>query len=237
MRRATRNGVLAVAAASGAMAAVTMPAAFADSSAAGTAAGSPGVASGNGVQLPVHLPVNLCGNTVNVVGLLNPAFGNTCANKSAEPKHAPGSGAGARTTTADSPGAVSGNGVQAPVDLPLNAGGNSVDVVGALNPAFGNTSVNGPVDKPHHPAHPGRPSTPVPPVRQPSAPEPEPQRPAPGRKTVPHARAPQTPASEPTVSSLAQTGADATVPAVAGSAALVLAGAVLYRRFRPGARV
>ncbi|MFI1705187.1 chaplin [Streptomyces griseoruber] len=235
MRRATRNGVLAVAAASGAMAAVTMPA-FADSSAAGTAAGSPGVASGNGVQLPVHLPVNLCGNTVDVVGLLNPAFGNSCANKGAAPKHAPASGAGATSTTAGSPGVVSGNGLQAPVDLPLNASGNSVDVVGVLNPVFGNQSVNGPVDKPVHPAQPGRPSTPVPPTRQPSAPEPEPQRPAPGTKTVPHARAPQTPASERTVSALAHTGADATVPALAGSAALVLAGAVLYRRFRPGAQ-
>ncbi|MCZ9344055.1 chaplin, partial [Streptomyces sp. TRM76130] len=26
-------------------------------------------------------PVNVCGNTVNVIGLLNPAFGNTCVNK------------------------------------------------------------------------------------------------------------------------------------------------------------
>lgn len=26
------------------------------------------------------MPVNVCGNTINVVGLLNPAFGNTCVN-------------------------------------------------------------------------------------------------------------------------------------------------------------
>ncbi|GBQ00747.1 DUF320 domain-containing protein [Streptomyces spongiicola] len=55
-------------------------AAVADSGATGAAVGSPGVASGNVVQVPVHVPVNVCGNTVNVVGLLNPAFGNTCAN-------------------------------------------------------------------------------------------------------------------------------------------------------------
>jgi hypothetical protein len=54
--------------------------AAADSGASGTAAGSPGVLSGNVVQVPVHLPVNLCGNTVNVIALLNPAFGNTCVN-------------------------------------------------------------------------------------------------------------------------------------------------------------
>ncbi|MFC9287294.1 chaplin [Streptomyces sp. NPDC057052] len=56
--------------------------AMADAGAQGAAVGSPGVLSGNVVQAPIHVPVNLCGNTVNVVGLLNPAFGNTCANVS-----------------------------------------------------------------------------------------------------------------------------------------------------------
>ncbi|MFJ4712663.1 chaplin [Streptomyces sp. NPDC088785] len=54
--------------------------AAADSGAQGAAVGSPGVASGNAVQVPVHVPVNVCGNTVNVIGLLNPAFGNSCVN-------------------------------------------------------------------------------------------------------------------------------------------------------------
>ncbi|MEV8098492.1 chaplin [Kitasatospora sp. NPDC085879] len=54
--------------------------AAASSGAEGVAAGSPGVLSGNLVQVPVHVPVNLCGNTVNVIGALNPAFGNSCAN-------------------------------------------------------------------------------------------------------------------------------------------------------------
>ncbi|MBK3571269.1 MULTISPECIES: chaplin ChpG [Streptomyces] len=54
--------------------------AAADSDAHGAAAHSPGVLSGNVVQVPVHIPVNVCGNTVNVIGLLNPAFGNTCVN-------------------------------------------------------------------------------------------------------------------------------------------------------------
>ncbi|KPI23845.1 protein of unknown function DUF320 [Actinobacteria bacterium OV450] len=54
--------------------------ASADSGAAGLAAGSPGVASGNLVQVPVHVPVNVCALTVNLVGALNPAFGNTCVN-------------------------------------------------------------------------------------------------------------------------------------------------------------
>ncbi|MFB6438425.1 chaplin [Streptomyces sp. NPDC056411] len=54
--------------------------AFADAGAAGGAKNSPGVLSGNAIQVPIHIPVNLCGNTIDVVGLLNPAFGNTCLN-------------------------------------------------------------------------------------------------------------------------------------------------------------
>ncbi|BBC95930.1 chaplin [Streptomyces griseofuscus] len=54
--------------------------AFADSGAGAVAANSPGVLSGNVIQIPVHVPINLCGDSVDVIGLLNPAFGNTCAN-------------------------------------------------------------------------------------------------------------------------------------------------------------
>lgn len=57
-----------------------MAAADADSNA--VAAHSPGVISGNVVQVPIHIPINVCGNTVNVIALLNPAFGNTCMNVS-----------------------------------------------------------------------------------------------------------------------------------------------------------
>ncbi|KOV58314.1 chaplin [Streptomyces sp. MMG1121] len=55
--------------------------ALADAGAEGAAVDSPGVVSGNAVQVPLHVPVNVCGNTVDVIGLLNPAFGNTCVNK------------------------------------------------------------------------------------------------------------------------------------------------------------
>ncbi len=46
----------------------------------GLAAKSPGALSGNLVQVPVYVPVNVSGNTVNVIGLLNPAFGDASAN-------------------------------------------------------------------------------------------------------------------------------------------------------------
>ncbi|MFF9210951.1 MULTISPECIES: chaplin [unclassified Streptomyces] len=54
--------------------------AAADAGAGAAAHGSPGVISGNVVQVPIHVPINVCGNTVDIIGLLNPAFGNTCVN-------------------------------------------------------------------------------------------------------------------------------------------------------------
>ncbi|MGR4883302.1 chaplin [Streptomyces sp. LARHCF249] len=62
------------------MAAGAASPALADADASGAAVGSPGVLSGNNVQVPIHIPINLCGNSVNVIGLLNPAFGNVCIN-------------------------------------------------------------------------------------------------------------------------------------------------------------
>ncbi|WP_042396379.1 chaplin [Streptacidiphilus carbonis] len=55
-------------------------AASADATATGAASNSPGVLSGNLIQVPVHVPVNVCGDSVDVIGVLNPAFGNTCVN-------------------------------------------------------------------------------------------------------------------------------------------------------------
>ena len=54
--------------------------AFADAEAEGFAIGSPGVLSGNVVQVPIHIPINACGNSINVIGALNPSFGNFCGN-------------------------------------------------------------------------------------------------------------------------------------------------------------
>ncbi|MER7661775.1 MULTISPECIES: chaplin [unclassified Streptomyces] len=54
--------------------------ATADSDANGVAAHSPGFLSGNVIQVPINAQLNLCGNTVNVIGLLNPAVGNVCLN-------------------------------------------------------------------------------------------------------------------------------------------------------------
>ncbi|WP_078868009.1 chaplin [Streptomyces sp. NRRL F-5727] len=74
-----RSG-LTVALVAGAVMAGGASTAAADAGAQGWAAHSPGVGSGNLVQVPVHVPVDACGDAVGVVGLLNPAFGTTCVN-------------------------------------------------------------------------------------------------------------------------------------------------------------
>ncbi|MGM1079359.1 chaplin [Streptomyces sp. H28] len=219
MRRVTRNGVIALAAASGAMA-VAGPA-YAGAGAEGSAAGSPGLVSGNTVQLPVHVPVNACGNTVNVVGLLNPAAGTTCVNEDAADPGDPagassaGPGADADGTAGGSPGVLSGNGVQLPVALPVNVTGNSVNVVGVGNPAVGNTSANTPGERPGRPA------------------DPEAEPPAAPPHTLP---APQPAPHTEQTAALAETGTDGALPVAATGAALFLAGVALHRRFRTGPR-
>ncbi|PWI41314.1 chaplin [Streptomyces sp. ICBB 8177] len=237
MKQVARKGLVTALAAGGVLAAAGGYA-YADSGAASAATGSPGVLSGNLVQLPVDVPVNVCGNTVNVVGLLNPTTGNACANTShggghARPQHSGGTatqhaggthggsvnggGAGARGAAEGSPGVLSGNGIQLPVDLPVNVSGNSVNVVGVGNPTFGNTSVN-------HEGHP--PTThPCPPA---------PHKPAPHKPAAPvHHSTPRagTPVSE---AMLAHTGAQGVSVLVPASATALVGGFLLYRRFRPG---
>ncbi|MGW1890544.1 chaplin family protein [Streptomyces sp. NPDC002004] len=181
--------------------------AFAASDADGSASDSPGVLSGNTVQAPVDVPVNVCGNSVDVVGALNPAFGNSCSNGSQTATGTSATGSTAVGSTQNSPGVGSGNTVQAPVDVPVNACGNSVDVVGALNPVFGNGCANdapvattqqapsqpsqpsGPTQpsQPSQPTQPSQPSGPTQPTQpsQPSQPSQPTQPSQPSQPTVP----------------------------------------------------
>ncbi|WP_370411798.1 chaplin [Streptomyces fradiae] len=254
MRHIRRSGLATLLVTGGALA-LSAGAAHADSAAQGAAVGSPGVGSGNTVQLPVHVPVNVCGNTVNVVGLLNPAAGNSCANTSGgsraddsgahagSPAHKDlpgtpragssdsgtragggsshggaqnGGGATAEGHTAGSPGVLSGNGLQLPVDLPVNVSGNSVNVVGIGNPAIGNTSVNE--------------SAPEEKCDEPETPTPHP--PTPVRNLPPAPSHEQGPVPQSTKVQLASTGSDSLGFAAPASAALLLGGALLYRRAR-----
>jgi hypothetical protein len=55
--------------------------AVADAGAQGAAVQSPGVGSGNVVQAPVHVPFIVCGDSVTVIGFLNPTVANPCVNE------------------------------------------------------------------------------------------------------------------------------------------------------------
>ncbi|MFG2498912.1 chaplin [Streptomyces sp. NPDC048441] len=257
MRQVTRKGLITVAAATGVLA-ISGGYAHADSGAAGSASNSPGVASGNSVQLPVHVPINACGNSVNVVGVLNPAAGNSCANASqgsGSGSHKPsGGGASADGHASDSPGVASGNDVQMPVDLPVNVCGNSVTIGGLGNATTGNECANDsgrvtppggekpptkpkPPGEPHQPGEPQQPGEP----HQPGTPE-NPDKPgtpgdkSPGDRSVPNQPGTQTVTQPKGSETLAQTGNELPIGIVlpVGAGAL-LAGTVLYRRARAAA--
>ncbi|MFJ2863561.1 chaplin [Kitasatospora sp. NPDC087314] len=276
MRNVAKKGILTVVA-TGSVLASTAGYAYAGSEAQGGAAGSAGVASGNSVQVPVEVPVNACGNTVDVIGVLNPSYGNRCANVSGHHEAAkPGGshagagsssssstgagtsapGASASGVAANSPGVVSGNSIQAPVHVPVNACGNSVDVVGVGNPAFGNECGNvahsAPAPKPtddcpedHSPSSPpqtggaetpGNPRTGGP-IATPPGVGSTPVAPVASGQAVPAAA--RTAAASPSTAvggQLASTGAGDVELLGAAGLALLLGGGVLYRRARAGAR-
>jgi hypothetical protein len=71
---------------------------------------SPGFLSGNVIQLPINAPLNLCGNSIDVIGILNPTFGNECKNES----HDLNSNAAADNTATDPPAADAASAPAAP---------------------------------------------------------------------------------------------------------------------------
>ncbi|WP_405874648.1 MULTISPECIES: chaplin [unclassified Streptomyces] len=261
MRQVTRKGLMTVAAATGVLAAAGGYA-HADSGASGSSSDSPGVLSGNTVQVPVHVPVNVCGNTVNVVGILNPAIGNTCANKGGGSGSSGGHGGSGHGSSgggsqagghaSDSPGVGSGNHVQVPVDVPVNVCGNSVDIVGVGNAAKDNDCTNGgssggghttppggggettPPGNPGTPGHPGKPTEPGHPGTPSTPPSTGGETPG-GSSHANHPGA-QSVTQPQGTAQLAHTGSELPLglmlPVGAGA---LLAGAVMYRKARASA--
>src|SRR5438445_751087 len=83
---------------------------------------SGGILSGNIVQAPVNVPLNACGNQAVVGGLGNFAGGSRCSAGG----HGSGSSSGATAVGAvsGSRGILSGNVLQAPINVPVNLCGN-----------------------------------------------------------------------------------------------------------------
>ncbi|MFD5313941.1 chaplin [Streptomyces ardesiacus] len=252
MRQTLSRGMVAAAAATGILSLCGSPA-LADSHADGAAKNSPGAVSGNALQAPVDVPVNVCGNSVDVIAALNPAFGNACENASDEQTDGHGSGHGsdggygnddggygddtsssgsssssgshADGTTEGSPGVGSGNSAQIPVDVPVNLCGNSIGVVSALNPVFGNKCENEAQEPPGY----GEEEPPPPTHEEPPPPsEEKPPPPVHEEHTPPAPQTERPPA-------LAETGSDGTLGAAAAGAVLIAGGAILYRRGRAAA--
>ncbi|MFE9645717.1 chaplin [Streptomyces sp. NPDC006365] len=238
MRQVTRKGLMTVAAATGVLA-VTGGYAHADSGANGSSSDSSGVLSGNSVEVPVDVQANVCGNTVNVVGLLNPAVGNSCANEDGGSDNSSGSGSQTGGHTSDSSGIGSGNHVQAPVDVPVNVCGNGVNVGGIGNEAAGNDCANTGGDHetspPGHgeqtpPGNPGDQEQPGTPQQPPSADE---ERVGASKPNNPDTQAVAQPKG---AAQLAATGSELPIGLVlpVGAGALLM-GAVLYRKARAAA--
>ncbi|MFD9206525.1 chaplin [Streptomyces sioyaensis] len=80
MKFVSKAAVLSAAAGFAVVGGAGVASAYSGAGAAGVAQNSPGIVSGNLIQVPIDLPLNVCGNTLNAGALLNPAFGNTCVN-------------------------------------------------------------------------------------------------------------------------------------------------------------
>ncbi|MFE9026030.1 chaplin [Streptomyces iakyrus] len=235
MRQTLSKGAFAAAAATGILSLYGSPA-LADSDASGVAKDSPGVLSGNSVQVPVDVPVNLCGNTVNVLAALNTAFGNSCRNISHK-SSGHEAGADASAVVKGSPGVASGNNVQVPLEVPVNACGNSVDGGALFNDALENDCENGSYGGGDDDGDDDKPSTeekPKPPAKEGSTP-PDSETP---RSTPPdtedssiteEAEEQEEPGTLP---QLAETGSEELAAASAASAVLIAGGVMMYRRAR-----
>ncbi|MGW3011955.1 chaplin family protein [Streptomyces sp. NPDC001219] len=88
MRQSLKTCVFVAAAASGVLG--SGGAAYADAGAGGSATNSPGVLSGNNIQVTVDAPVNVCGNSVDGGAALNPAMGTSCGNGGPAVRQQPG---------------------------------------------------------------------------------------------------------------------------------------------------
>jgi hypothetical protein len=126
MQGFAKKGLLLTAAVSGLLAGAA-GAASANATAVGAANHNAGAGSGNQVQLTGNAPINACGDTATGAGGLNVAALNHCINHGTE--------ATDRGEVSHSPGAISGNQVQGALNVPINACGDTVNVLAALDPS------------------------------------------------------------------------------------------------------
>ena len=76
-----RKTLVAVACAAFAVLGTAGTASASGAGAIGSAFGSPGLLSGNVIQIPLNIPINVCGNDISVLAALTGADGNVCVNR------------------------------------------------------------------------------------------------------------------------------------------------------------
>jgi hypothetical protein len=89
-----------------------------------TTSGSSSVLGGNQINVPVSIPVNVCGNAVAVAG------GAFAGCKGGAKAKRPGGGSGGTQHTSGRHSIGGGNQVNAPINVPVNVCGNAVAVIG-----------------------------------------------------------------------------------------------------------
>ncbi|WP_409472021.1 chaplin [Streptomyces sp. HC307] len=240
MRQTLSRGVFAAAAATGILS-LYGSSALAGTNAAGAAEEASGVLTGNSLKVPVKVPLDLCGKTVDAVAALNDAFGNVCGNtsdKKAVKKKATMSSESAYDASGDdstdvyatqvakdASGVLTGNDLEVPVEVPVKACGISGDVLAALDQVAGNPCSYGDGGYDTDEVTTPKPSEP------PTLSTPTPR--APRAEETPRAR--QMPPAEVELGEsgqLAETGGGALMAASAASAALLAGGVLVYRRAR-----
>jgi hypothetical protein len=235
--------------------------ALADSYTGGAAKDSPGVLSGNSIDVPIDAPVNACGNSVDVVSGFNPTFGNSCAGGKDEHRHSEHGGHHRWTEPSygDSDddsgyGSDSGSGSGYGDDWGYGGYGHGHGHGHGQGHGYGDDSGYGsgdsdhgtpdceetpppPTGGDHTPPPTGGDHTPPPPTGGDHTPPPPtggdhtPPPPTGGDHTPPPSGGEHTP---PPV--LAHTGSEAMLATSAVSAALIAGGTILYRRGRAASR-
>ena len=97
--------------------------------------GNTGVANGTQVAAPINVPVNVCGNSLAILGLANSEA--VCVNGGGHTTES------VKQDTSDNTGIGNGTQIAAPVYVPLNITGNSASVLGESNAAGASANESG----------------------------------------------------------------------------------------------
>ncbi|AJP02085.1 hypothetical protein TU94_11855 [Streptomyces cyaneogriseus subsp. noncyanogenus] len=220
--------------------------AFADTQADGSAMNVPGASSGDTVQAPDHAPAEPCGDTAHATDVLDPVFGDACADdpEATSADHDQEPGERGPDSHGSGPGdVVSGLLGRAQAEASADEGSRSTVQItdeesglfcGALADAMSTLSLVTCADEDGGYGDDGYGHGVTPPVDHTpkETPPPADDKVTPPAEEKPPAAEVEPPADDEDPPSLAETGAGALLSTAAASTVLLAGGAVLYRRGR-----